>query len=92
MNSEMFSKSEEPHYFIFLQKYSKSGIKVLKNFSKRLKRYCDSVENAVAYDYGNCFIARPNSRLKMIKRTMCGHYGKQLLEVQLRYMTKLENG
>lgn len=46
----------------------------------------DAVENAVAYDYSNGFVEGTNSRLKMIKRTMYGRCGRQLLEAKLRYM------
>ena len=50
------------------------------------KRDIDAVENAVAYDYSNGFVEGTNSRLKMIKRTMYGRCGRQLLEAKLRYM------
>lgn len=36
--------------------------------------------------YSNGFVEGTNSRLKMIKRTMYGRCGKQLLEAKLRYM------
>ena len=59
---------------------------LLTNSFEGLKRDIDAVENAVAYDYSNGFVEGTNSRLKMIKRTMYGRCGKQLLEAKLRYM------
>ena len=50
------------------------------------------LENAVAYDYSNGFVEGTNSRLKMIKRTMYGQCGKQLLQAKLRYMGNGRNG
>lgn len=61
-------------------------LKPLRSFAEGLKRDIDAVENAVAYDYSNGFVEGTNSRLKMIKRTMYGRCGRQLLEAKLRYM------
>ena len=72
--------------YLFVEKYSKSLLKPLRGFAEGLKRDIDAVENAVAYDYSNGFVEGTNSRLKMIKRTMYGRYGRQLLEAKLRYM------
>ena len=72
--------------YLFVEKYSKSLLKPLRSFAEGLKRDIDAVENAVAYDYSNGFVEGTNSRLKMIKRTMYGRYGRQLLEAKLRYM------
>ena len=41
---------------------------------------------AFCIDFSNGFVEGTNSRLKMIKRTMYGRYGRQLLEAKLRYM------
>ena len=72
--------------YLFVEKYSKSLLKPLSSFAEGLKRDIDAVENAVAYDYSNGFVEGTNSRLKMIKRTMYGRCGRQLLEAKLRYM------
>ena len=72
--------------YLFVEKYNKSLLKPLRNFAEGLKRDIDAVENAVAYDYSNGFVEETNSRLKMIKLTMYGRCGKQLLEAKLRYM------
>lgn len=77
---------------MFVEKYSKSTIKSLKSFSDGLMRDIDAVENAVAYDYSNGFVEGTNSRLKMIKRTMYGRCGKQLLEAKLIYIGNIKNG
>ena len=96
--SEMLAFSNDYYGFIFratqsvelfcayVEKYSKSLLKPLRSFAEGLKRDIDAVENAVAYDYSNGFVEGTNSRLKMIKRTMYGRCGRQLLEAKLRYM------
>ena len=73
-------------YYLFVEKYNKSLLKPLRSFAEGLKRDIDAVENAVASDYSNGFVEGTNSRLKMIKRTMYGRCGRQLLEAKLRYM------
>ena len=74
------------------KKYSNSSIKALKSFAEGLKRDIDAVENAVAYNFSNGFVEGTNSRLKMIKRSMYGRCGKQLLEAKLRYTKSSKNG
>lgn len=77
---------------MFVEKYSNSSIKALKRFADGLKRDIDAVENAVAYNFSNGFVEGTNSRLKMIKRSMYGRCGKQLLEAKLRYTRSSKNG
>ena len=77
---------------MFVEKYSNSSIKALKSFADGLKRDIDAVENAVAYNLSNGFVEGTNSRLKMIKRSMYGRCGKQLLEAKLRYTKSSKNG
>ena len=77
--------------YLFVEKYSKSLLKPLRSFAEGLKRDIDAVENAVAYDYSNGFVEGTNSRLKMIKRSMYGRCGKQLLEAKLRYTKSSKN-
>lgn len=77
---------------MFVEKYSNSSIKALKSFAEGLKRDIDAVENAVAYNFSNGFVEGTNSRLKMIKRSMYGRCGKQLLEAKLRYTKSSKNG
>ena len=77
---------------MFVEKYSNSSIKALKSFADGLKRDIDAVENAVAYNFSNGFVEGTNSRLKMIKRSMYGRCGKQLLEAKLRYTKSNKNG
>ena len=82
----IFKNHNVPMLYLFVEKYSKSLLKPLRSFAEGLKRDIDAVENAVAYNYSNGFVEGTNSRLKMIKRTMYGRYGRQLLEAKLRYM------
>lgn len=58
-------------------------LRTIKSFAEGLKRDIDAVENAVAYDYSNGFVEGTNSKLKMIKRTMYGRCGKELLTAKL---------
>ena len=76
---------------MFVEKYSNSSIKALKSFADGLKRDLDAVENAVAYNFSNGFVEGTNSRLEMIKRSMNGRCGKQLLEAKLRYTRSSKN-
>lgn len=82
----IFKNHNVPMLYLFVEKYSKNLLKPLRSFAEGLKRDIDAVENAVAYDYSNGFVEGTNSRLKMIKRTMYGRCGRQLLEAKLRYM------
>ena len=88
----IFKKRNVPLLYLFVEKYSKSSIKALKSFADGLKRDIDAVENAVAYNFSNSFVEGTNSRLKMIKRSMYGRCGKQLLEAKLRYTRSSKNG
>ena len=88
----IFKKRNVPLLYLFIEKYSNSSIKALKSFADGLKRDIDAVENAVAYNFSNGFVEGTNSRLKMIKRTMYGRCGKQLLEAKLRYTKSSKNG
>ena len=88
----IFKKRNVPLLYLFVEKYSNSSIKALKSFADGLKRDIDAVENAVAYNFSNGFVEGTNSRLKMIKRSMYGRCGKQLLEANLRYTKSNKNG
>ena len=88
----IFKKRNVPLLYLFVEKYSNSSIKALKSFADGLKRDIDAVENAVAYNFSNGFVEGTNSRLKMIKRSMYGRCGKQLLEAKLRYTKNSKNG
>ena len=88
----IFKKRNVPLLYLFVEKYSNSSIKALKSFADGLKRDIDAVENAVAYNFSNGFVEGTNSRLKMIKRSMYGRCGKQLLEAKLRYTKSSKNG
>ena len=60
---------------------------------KHYMRVCAEINlDAVAYNFSNGFVEGTNSRLKMIKRSMYGRCGKQLLEAKLRYTKSSKNG
>ena len=79
----IFRKRNVPLLYLFIEKYCKSKIRTIKSFVEGIKRDIDAVENAVAYDYSNGFVEGTNSKLKMIKRTMYGRCGKELLTAKL---------
>jgi len=82
----VFQKRKVVLLYLFIDKYKKSTIAVLRSFAKGLENDKDAVENAVAYDFSNGFVEGTNNRLKMIKRTMYGRCSKELLEAKLRYV------
>lgn len=88
----IFRKRNVPLFYLFIEKYGNSRIRAIKSFVEGIKRDIDAVENAVAYDYSNGFVEGTNNRLKMIKRTMYGRCGKELLTAKLIYMSKRNYG
>ena len=82
----IFQKKMVVLLYLFVDKYKKSSIKVLRSFARCLENDIEAVENVVAYDFINDFVEGTNSRLKMIKRTMHGRCSRELLEAKLRYM------
>ena len=88
----IFEKRNVPLLYLFIEKYKNSALKSIRSFATGLERDIEAVENAVAYDYSNGFVEGTNSRLKMLKRTMYGRCGKQLLEAKLRYMKNVADG
>ena len=57
--------------------------KELSHFASGLEKDLSAVENAVASPLSNGFVEGTNSKLKMIKRTMYGRCGKELLVAKL---------
>jgi hypothetical protein len=82
---EFFDKKSLPNLYLFIERYKNSEIKELCSFAKGLEKDISAVENAVASDLSNGFVEGTNSKLKMIKRTMYGRCGKQLLAAKLMY-------
>ena len=67
-------------------------MKELSRLASGLEKDLSAVENAIASPLSNGFVEGTNSKLKMIKRTMYGRCGKQLLEAKLRYTKSSKNG
>ena len=65
------------------EKYKNSSLKEISRFASGLERDLPAVENAVASPLSNGFVEGTNSKLKMIKRTMYGRCGKELLAAKL---------
>ena len=66
-----------------IEKYKNSDLKELSRFASGLEKDLSAVENAVASPLSNGFVEGTNSKLKMIKRTMYGRCGKELLAAKL---------
>lgn len=81
----LFNKQSLSLLYLFIDRYKSSQIKELSGFATGLEKDISAVENAVASDLSNGFVEGTNSKLKMVKRTMYGRCGKQLLEAKLVY-------
>ena len=68
---EIFQKKNMPCLYLFIEKYKNSDLKELSRFASGLEKDLAAVENAVASPLSNGFVEGTNSKLKMIKRTMC---------------------
>lgn len=80
---EIFERKSIPYLYLFIEKYKNSSLKEISRFASGLERDLPAVENAVASPLSNGFVEGTNSKLKMIKRTMYGRCGKDLLAAKL---------
>ena len=71
------------YLYLFIEKYKNSSLKEISRFASGLERDLPAVENSVASPLSNGFVEGTNSKLKMIKRTMYGRCGKELLAAKL---------
>ena len=69
-------------------KNPKSFIQEFKNFSERLSEDIDPVKNALLYDWNNGLLEGSIIRIKMIKRTMYGRAGFDLLKKKILFSYK----
>ena len=72
-----------PYLYLFIEKYKNSDLKELSRLASGLEKDLSTVENAIASPLSNGFVEGTNSKLKMIKRTMYGRCGKELLTAKL---------
>ena len=72
-----------PCLYLFLEKYRNSDLKELSCFAYGLEKDLSAIENAVAFPLSNGVVEDTNGKLKMIKRTMCGRFDKELLAAKL---------
>ena len=72
-----------PYLYLFIEKYKNSDLKELSRLASGLEKDLSAVENAIASPLANGFVEGTNSKLKMIKRTMYGRCGKELLTAKL---------
>ena len=80
---EIFQRKSMPCLYLFIEKYKNSDLKELSRFASGLETDLSAVENAVASPLSYGFVEGTNSKLKMIKRTMYGRCGKELLAAKL---------
>lgn len=76
---DIFQKKNMPYLYLFIEKYKNSDLKELSLFASGLEKDLSAVENAVASPLSNGFVEGTNSKLKMIKHTMYGRCGRELL-------------
>lgn len=81
------SKKNLPLLYLFIDRYKNSEIKELSTFATGLDKDIEAVENAVASSLSNAFVEGTNSKVKMIKHTMFGRCGLNLLSAKLMYKT-----
>lgn len=82
---EIFARKSMPLLYLYIERYKTSEIKEIASFAKGLENDIYAVENAVASNLSNGFVEGTNSKVKMVKRTMYGRCGKQLLSAKLMY-------
>lgn len=82
---EIFKRKNMPLLYCFIERYKSSTLKEIACFANGLEKDLTAVENAVASPLSNGFVEGTNSKLKMVKRTMYGRCGKQLLAAKLMY-------
>ncbi|WP_242825045.1 transposase [Acetobacterium woodii] len=83
--SSDFQKKSLPQLYLFIDRYKESELKPLAIFATDLEKDFEAIENAVVSDLSNGFVEGINNKLKMIKRTMYGRCGQQLLTAKLMY-------
>ena len=79
----IFRTGNMPMLYLFIEKYTHSGIKEFSSFARGLLKDIDAVENAVASPMSNGFVEGTNNKLKMVKRMMYGRCGIMLLRAKL---------
>ena len=84
----IFHSGNMPMLYLFIEKYTLSGIKEFCSFARGLLKDIDAVENAVASPLSNGFVEGTNNKLKMVKRTMYGRCGIMLLRAKLIFEPK----
>lgn len=82
---EIYEKKNMPLLYLFIEKYKRSGLKTITRFANGLEKDLEAVENSVASCLSNGFVEGTNNKLKMIKRTMYGRCGIELLSAKLMY-------
>ena len=67
----------------FIDKYSVSDIKAIKSFASGMLTDYHAVKNAVVSDLSNGFVEGNNNKVKLIKRSMYGRAGLNLLRAKV---------
>ena len=67
----IFEKGYQSLLYSFINKYKGSSVKLIKKFAESMKNDFEAIENAVSSPLSSGFVEGTNSKLKMVKRTMC---------------------
>ncbi len=79
---QIYQTRNMPLLYVFIETYKKCDISSFKSFAQGLENDLEAVENSVASNLSNGFVEGTNNKLKMIKRTMYGRCGIQLLRAK----------
>lgn len=71
--------------YLFIEKFKTCSIQEISSFALGLEKDIMAIENAVSSPLSNGFVEGMNNKLKLIKRMMYGHCGKNLLTAKLIY-------
>lgn len=80
---QIFQQKRMALLYLFIERYKKSHYSSISSFAKGLERDIDAIENAVASPLSNGFVEGSNSRTKMVKRSMYGRCGLELLSAKI---------
>jgi predicted transcriptional regulator len=79
----IFTEKSEKLLKHFIEKYSVNSIKAIKSFASGLIHDYDAVKNAVVSDLSNGFVEGNHNKVKLIKRSMYGRAGLNLLRAKV---------
>ena len=82
---EIFHSKDASMIDCFIERYAKCGIKDIQSFASGLVTDLVAVKSSVIRSESNGFVEGQNNKIKMIKRTMYGRAGLNLLRTKVLY-------